>query len=189
MIPAGVHPELEDLMGLIDGTLPEDQRDRVSRHTKECVRCLHMMSDLSRIDDGLKHFPREATSEGFTMRVIRRLEGGTFTDAAYKLLVRVSAGAGMVFVAGAVFAVLIATGTISLPSTDADGGILGTLEGFAQNALAKLSPLVQESRNIGASTETGRIGVVSLGMVLVILALGAADQLYRRSLSGRQRGS
>jgi anti-sigma factor RsiW len=189
MIPADVHPEQEELMGLIDGTLSVDQRDRISRHTKECVRCRRMISDLTLIDAGLKHFPREATSEGFTLRVIRRLEGGTFTDAAYRLLVRVSAGAGMAFVAGAVFAVLVATGTISLPAPEGDGGMLGTLEGFAQNALAKLAPLVQESRNVGASTETGRIGVLSLGMVLVILALGAADQLYRRSLSGRQRGS
>ena len=189
MIPADVHPGQEELMGLVDGTLPENQRDRISRHTRECVRCRRLVSDLSRVDAGLKHFPRETTSEGFTMRVIRRLEGGTFTDAAYKLFVRVSAGAGMVFVAAAVFAVLVATGTISLPATEGESGIFSTLDGVVQNALAKLAPVVQDSRKVGVSTETGKIGVLSLGMVLVIFALGAADQLYRRSLSGRQRGS
>jgi hypothetical protein len=183
MIREGAHPEQERLMEFIDGTLSSGEREEIAGHTKECARCARLLAELSRVDTALRHLPREAPSGNFTMNVLRRIEGGAFTDAAYRLLVRVSAGAGMVLVGATAFAILIATGTITLPGAEADSGVYASVETLAQNALLKFSALAKDSTLFGSSAVSGKIGVLAIGVILVMFALAAADQFLRRGIT------
>jgi len=69
-----VHPTELQLQRYLDQSLDPAQTERIKKHLKLCPSCGEAMAVLQQVEEILRRLPEEAPSEGFTDRLMARID-------------------------------------------------------------------------------------------------------------------
>lgn len=180
-----LHCTSEQLQMLLDGRVPDGEREELTGHLRECARCTASYRTLERMDRSLRDLPIASPSEGFTGTVMEKILPSGRLSLAFRIVENLAYLFAALIVTGIIAAVFIATGVIDSGQVSESQGVVSA---YANSAGTWLTEAVHggnvwlerylPTRNGAAITVFG-IGILA--------ALAVLDRFLHRRFVHRTR--